>query len=143
MADDDLSGAAWVELVTDKLSNDADFQAFVADLARGIRPPPDTKGGLEGRLAMSQRGWLKGMVAESMRRAQMLDALWDIAWHTAGTVRMRIGGTHVNYHLIEIGEYEFRPDNDGEVDRLMAWAELLRHREANAPLPEPPPLGAE
>lgn len=76
-----------------------------------------------------------------LRQTELLDALWQIAWHTAQRVTLRIGGTHVNYSIVEAkgGKYEFLTDQQSEVDRLMAWADALRHRQADAPLPEPAP----
>lgn len=70
------------------------------------------------------------------RRSALLMAMWDVAYHF-GPVRLRVAGTHVNYDVIEAGVHEFVGQN-GE-DRLIAWADALRHREANAPLPEPEP----
>lgn len=69
------------------------------------------------------------------RNTAILQAMWDVAWHTGRPVTLRVAGTHVNYDVIETGEYEFT-GTEGE-DRLIEWGTALRHREANAPLPTP------
>lgn len=68
-----------------------------------------------------------------------MQAIWTIIWHTGRYCTINIAGTHMNYDVVYVGGHKF--EGEWYVDiapRLIAWAELLRHREANMPLPEPP-----
>lgn len=64
-------------------------------------------------------------------------AMCDIAWHTGWTVTLSIRGTHVNWTEISVDKWSFNIDADQGRADLIEWANRLRNREANAPLPEP------
>lgn len=71
--------------------------------------------------------------------AAAMQALWTIIWHTGYMANLNIAGTHMNYDVVDVAGYRF--EGEWYIDiapRLVAWAELLRHRQPNMPLPEPP-----
>lgn len=71
--------------------------------------------------------------------AAAMRAIWTICWQTGQGARFHIAGTHMNYDVVEVGGHRFEGQWYADIaPRLIAWAELLSHREANAPLPEPP-----
>ena len=71
--------------------------------------------------------------------AAAMQALWTIIWHTGYMANLNIGGSHSNYDVVDVAGYRFEGEWYMDIaPRLVAWAELLKDRVANMPLPEPP-----
>jgi hypothetical protein len=83
---------------------------------------------------------IAAVAAHNARLSDPYDALWDIAWHTGYEVRLGIRGSHMNYSCVTVGEHEIVGEDLDQ--RLVAWAKMLRRREANAPIPGPPPAAS-
>lgn len=62
-------------------------------------------------------------------------ALWDLVWH-GSTVTISIRGTHINYDEVSMGEHSVQsPDIE---EKVIAWAEAIKNRPPNTPIPPPP-----
>lgn len=72
--------------------------------------------------------------------AEAMRALWTICWQTGQGCYLRIMGTHDNWERVVVGEYTFEGSWSEIAPRIIEWAEMLSHREANAPVPAPPPV---
>lgn len=107
-------------------------QSFLLDIAAGTVNEEEMRGRarqLAHELEPHRSG---GPDAEAMR------ALWTICWQTGQGCELRMMGAHDNWERVVVGEHVFEGNWSVIAPRIIEWAELLSHRVANAPLPEPP-----
>lgn len=74
---------------------------------------------------------------------KVIFAMWDIIWKLARPMTLRIGGTHDNFDVVEIGEHHLSGDWNDIAPQLVAWRDLIDQTPANQPFPGPPPIEEE